>query len=350
MKTKSQNRPVEIDGSLGEGGGQILRSSLSLSAITGTPFRLINIRAGRKKPGLMRQHLTCVRAAAEICDAKTAGAEIGSTDLSFSPGAIRSSGAAFAVGTAGSVHLVFQTVLPILAHAPGASEITIAGGTHVIQAPCFEYIDEVFLPALRQLGLRAEVELERAGFFPAGGGIIRATVAPSSFSPFFFDGKRGNDVELSAEIASTVEIPDTVEKKEIRRVVSVLGLDRDQIWTRTINDSISPGNAVILRAAGPGVFPGALTAAYAERGKPADRVAREAVWTMQRFLNSSAPVDEFLADQLLLPLALAGGGGYTTNALTPHFHSNVETIRSFLPVKITTEQIDRLAYKVEVTH
>lgn len=348
MKTKSKSDHVKIDGSLGEGGGQILRSALSLSAITGQSFRLTNIRAGRKRPGLMRQHLTCVRAAAEVCDAEVTGAELNSTELTFTPGSIRSSQKTFAIGTAGSAHLVFQTLLPILAHAPEASEITIAGGTHVIQAPCFEYIDEVFLPALRQLGLRTEIELQRPGYFPAGGGIVSATIAPSDFFPFDFPNKRGDATEISAEITSTPGIADSVVKREIRRIVASLKLNSDHIWTRRVTESSSPGNVVLLRANGPENFPGTIAAAYAERGKSADRVAREAIWTLQRFLQSTAPVDEFLADQLLLPLALAGSGSFTTTALTPHFHSNVETIRAFLPVKIKAEKITSGAYQVEL--
>ena len=169
---------IEIDGSCGEGGGQILRSSLSLSALTGREVRVTNIRAKRRKPGLMRQHLTCVKAVAEISGGSTCGAEISSQELVFSPGKLRAGDYRFAVGSAGSAVLIAQTVLPLLLHAEAASRVVIEGGTHAANAPVFDYFERVYLPCLRRMGAEVTAVLDRVGFYPAGGGKIELSVIP----------------------------------------------------------------------------------------------------------------------------------------------------------------------------
>ena len=166
------NKSIEIDGSFGEGGGQILRSSLTLSMITGRAFRIKNIRAGRAKPGLMRQHLTCVRAAAEMSGARVKGAEIGSQSLVFEPGAIKGGVYDFSIGTAGSTMLVLQTVLPALLMADAKSSVTLRGGTHNMNAPPYDFIEKAFFPVLRQMGAQVEASLKTYGFHPAGGGEV----------------------------------------------------------------------------------------------------------------------------------------------------------------------------------
>ncbi len=179
---------ISIDGSHGEGGGQILRTALSLSAVTGKPFAIENIRARRSKPGLMRQHLTAVKAAAAICGAKADGAEVGSTRLRFEPGSLKAGEYAFNIGSAGSTSLVLQTVLPPLALADGASRVTLQGGTHNTGAPPFEFLDRAFLPLIRRIGFNADVELRRFGFYPAGGGEVRVEIqAPSTLEPLVID-------------------------------------------------------------------------------------------------------------------------------------------------------------------
>ena len=169
---------ITIDGSMGEGGGQVLRTSLSLAAITGHELALAKIRAGRDKPGLKRQHLTCVRAVAEICGAKVKGDEVGSLALEFAPGKIKAGDYRFDVGTAGSVTLVAQTVIPVLLKADAPSSVTITGGTHVPFAPIWEFFAEAYLPELRRMGARVEAELESCGFYPAAGGVIKLRVWP----------------------------------------------------------------------------------------------------------------------------------------------------------------------------
>lgn len=354
MKTlkKATASLIRIDGSQGEGGGQILRSALALSALTGQPFTLERIRAARKRPGLMRQHLTCVRALAEVCQAEVSeGLGVGSDTLTFCPGEVRSlDGQTFAIGTAGSTMLLLQALLPVLLRAPEPSRFTLVGGTHVNFAPCFEFIDEVFLAQLRRLGARVELTLVKAGFFPAGGGIVEVRVEPSSLKPATWTTKE-TAWELSAEVLSTPEVPKAVAEKELERVQKQLRIGPEQTWLRQTFPSHSPGNALILRAlTASDDAPGTVAAAYGERGKRAEQVAGEALWMMKRFLNSPAPVDEFLADQLLLPLAMAGGGEFVASALTPHFHTNVDVIRAFLPECATEiERLDRFAWKVRLT-
>ncbi|MCL4108404.1 UNVERIFIED_CONTAM: hypothetical protein GTU68_046097 [Idotea baltica] len=300
---------------------------------------MVKIRAGRKRPGLMRQHLTCVQAAAAICGAKTSEVELGSWALNFEPGEIRPSFETFAIGTAGSTTLLLQTILPILLHAKEASEVRLSGGTHVIKAPCFEYVDEIFLPRIAEMGAKVELTLERAGFFPAGGGRLRLRIEPSELKPCEWNESTAKSV-ISAEVLATPEIPESVGEKELAKVRTAFSLDSSAGWTREITGTSCAGNTLLIRSGG------TLTNSNGERGKRAEQVAKEAIWEMQRYLNSPAPIDEHLADQLLLPLALAGGGGFTATALTPHFRSNVEVIEAFLRIKIETEKLDRFAWRV----
>ena len=170
---------ITIDGSKGEGGGQVLRSSLSLSMVTGQPFRIKNIRAGRAKPGLLRQHLTCVRASEAVCNATVEGAELGSKEIVFRPGAVQPGLHTFAVGTAGSAMLVLQTVLPPLMLATETSTVTVEGGTHNDHAPPFDFLEHAFVPLLRRMGARVDLILDGYGFYPAGGGRVVATISPA---------------------------------------------------------------------------------------------------------------------------------------------------------------------------
>ncbi len=185
---------LRIDGSFGEGGGQILRTSLSLSMVTGRPFRIENIRARRERGGLLRQHLTAVRAAVEICDGQVEGASLGSTALTFKPGRVKSGDYHFAIGTAGSGTLVLQTVLPALMTADGRSRIVIEGGTHNQSAPPFHFLERAFLPLVRRMGPKVTVQLERYGFYPAGGGRFLAEIQPSGVLQPFDLAERGEIV------------------------------------------------------------------------------------------------------------------------------------------------------------
>ena len=286
-----------------------------------------------------------MQATALICGARTSDVCLGSEGLNFWPGEIAASHHTFSIGTAGSTSLLLQTILPVLLQAPESSKVILQGGTHVIQAPCFEYVAEVFLPNLRRLGAKAEVSLQRHGFFPAGAGQVELSVEPSTLSAFHFPNSKP-DMSIRAEVLSTPEVADSVAEKELRTVRQQFDFSESDSVITLVKGAACAGNALLLRAQGNAT--GTLCCSLGERGKPARQVAKKAVAAMRRYLGSSASVDEHLADQLLLPLALAGGGGFTATALTPHFHSNVEVIEAFLPVKIFTEPIDRLAHRVTV--
>jgi RNA 3'-terminal phosphate cyclase (ATP) len=317
---------LEIDGSLGEGGGQILRSSLALSLVTGTPFRLKRIRAGREKPGLARQHLTSVMAAAEVGRAEVDGAAVGSQDLTFRPGRVSAGRFEFKIGTAGSTTLVLQTVLPALVRAEEPSTVIVEGGTHNTKAPPVDFLTGTFLPLVGKMGPRVSLELERHGFYPQGGGRITAMIEPASLRPLELL-ERG-PVRSTRAVAIVSRLPRHVAERELAVVGNDLG------WTDlTVQELDGPGqgNVLLLVIETDGVTE--TISAIGERGMPAERVADAACAEARRYLDSGVPVGEHLADQLMLPLALAGGGRYVTLAPTPHTTTHAEVIGKFLGVR-----------------
>ena len=321
---------VRLDGSFGEGGGQILRTSLSLSALTGRPLRLEKIRAGREKPGLKRQHLAAAKAVAEICGAKTEGAELGSTTLSFAPGAIRGGSFRFDVGSAGSAILVAQTVLPVLLRAPEPSEVEITGGTHVPWAPTWDFFAESYLPQLRAMGARVEAECPMRGFYPAGGGEIRLRVEPfrdADAHPFALE-ERG--ALRRARVTAVVSgIPLDIAESEadiLQEKFPELSLERD---VREV-DSPGPGNAVWMTLEYERV-----TAVFSEVGSfdlSRKVVAHRVMNAVRKYLKTGAPVGPHLADQLVVPIvALGGEGVFVKGKDTLHETTNWEVVRAFLP-------------------
>ncbi|MBW2164164.1 MAG: RNA 3'-phosphate cyclase [Deltaproteobacteria bacterium] len=320
---------IIIDGSYGEGGGQILRSSLALSMITGQAIEIRNIRAGRPKPGLRPQHLTCVKAAASVCGARPEGAEPGSQRLIFIPGRVRPGHYSFAIGTAGSVMLVFQTVLLPLALSHSASEVTLVGGTHVPWSPCFHYIDRVFRPAVSAMGLSFEMELEKWGYYPKGGGIVRTRILPSkelsAFKPAF---QREGEIRAKA-ISATARLPDHVRKRQSAQAKSVLEDRGIKVKIEEIEGSATcPGSLLFCWISGRGRY-GGFTGLGA-KGKPAEKVADEAVSGLLAFLDNSAACDKYLSDQMLLPAVLAGGESHwSTNSISNHLRTNVWVTECF---------------------
>ncbi len=314
-----------IDGSQGEGGGQILRTALSLSILEQRPIRIERIRAGRAKPGLMRQHLTCVKAAAMISAADVRGAEPGSTTLEFVPHALVGGAQHFAIGTAGSAMLVLQTVLPPLLRADAPSRITIEGGTHNMLAPSASFIDHCFLPILRRMGAEIELEVERVGLYPAGGGRIVATIRPSLLRPVTLEA-RGERRGIGAE-ALVAAVPEHVALREITRVADRFKLRREQISHQNLGARTGPGNVLSVWAEFEHVCE--LVTSYGERGVSAETVADRACDELQRHLDSTAVVGEHLADQLLLPMVLAGGGSFLCGKPSAHLLSNAELINRF---------------------
>jgi RNA 3'-terminal phosphate cyclase (ATP) len=320
---------IIIDGSYGEGGGQILRSSLALSMITGQAIDIRNIRTGRPKPGLRPQHLTCVKAAASVCRAQLEGAELNSQRLIFIPGRVRPGHYSFAIGTAGSVMLVFQTVLLPLALSKNASEVTFEGGTHVPWSPCFHYIDLVFRPAVSAMGLSFEMKLEKWGYYPKGGGIVRTRILPSKgFSAFKPAFQREEKVRVKA-ISATARLPYHVRKRQSAQAKFVLEGREVKVEIEEMEGSATcPGSLLFCWISGQGRY-GGFTGLGA-KGKPAEKVADEAVSGLLAFLYSSAACDKYLSDQMLLPAVLAGEESHwSTNSISNHLHTNVWVTECF---------------------
>jgi RNA 3'-terminal phosphate cyclase (ATP) len=337
---------IRIDGSSGEGGGQILRSSLSLSLATGKAFRIENVRAKRERPGLLRQHLTAVLAAAEIGGAEVEGASLGSGTLTFIPGTVRPGHHRFVIGTAGSGTLVFQTILPALMTASAPSHITIEGGTHNLQAPPFDFLERCFLPVVNRLGPKVSVNLERYGFYPAGGGCFTAIIEPSDQLIPIDLAERGEITKRSV-VAIVANLPRGIAQREIDTMANLLNWEKECMEIVETKNSVGPGNiALIELTTSTGVTE--LFCGFGRLGASAESVATEAVKEARAYMVSEGAVGEHLADQLLLPFALAGGGAFTAQKLNRHARTNMDVISNFLPVNFATCQ-EAGRTRIEVT-
>jgi RNA 3'-terminal phosphate cyclase (ATP) len=329
---------IEIDGSHGEGGGQVLRTSLALSIISGQAFHIANIREHRSKSGLMAQHLKSVDAAAAISKARVEGAKLYSSALTFSPSEIRSGRYRFDIGTAGAATLVLQTILIPLSLANTASSIIISGGTHVPWSPCFDYLSLQWLYYLQQTGFDARISLDQAGFYPKGGGRISATVRPAKpISPLHLT-QRGS-LQKIVGISAVANLPLNIAERQRRQ--AILRMQELHWGNSTLNIRIkienlhSPvkGTFLLLLAQ----FEGGRSCYFAlgKLGKPAERVADEAVDALDSFMKTDGVVDQYLVDQLLIPLSLSKGESEVhTSIITPHTLTNAEIIRAFLPARI----------------
>jgi RNA 3'-terminal phosphate cyclase (ATP) len=325
---------IWIDGSFGEGGGQILRTALSLSLATGMPFRIENIRAGRKNAGLLRQHLTAVRAAAEIGEAETEGAALGSTTLAFTPKSVHAGEYRFAVGTAGSGTLVLQTILPALLRAAAPTRVTIEGGTHNDAAPPFDFLDRTFLPLIRRMGAKVSLKLERYGFYPAGGGRFIAEIEPCAELKPLHLGTRG-EIRSKRVTAIVANLSSRIAQREVERVAAMMSLTSKATILETSN-SPGPGNIVLIEIESEEV--NEMFSSFGRLGVASEKVAEAAVRAARDYLASRAVAGEYLTDQLLLPLALAGGGSFTATKLSRHARTNQEVITKFLPIDFATEK------------
>ena len=327
---------IEIDGSEGEGGGQILRSALSLSMCTDQAFRLKNIRAKREKPGLMRQHLTALLAAAAVCDAKVTGADVGSSEITFRPGRTKSGDYNFAIGTAGSTTLVLQTVLPALLTASAPSTLRITGGTHNKACPPVDFLQRTYLPLVERMGPKVQLELVRHGFYPRGGGEILARVTPVPRLTAITLNERGVRKAGYAE-AYISGIPLHVATRELEIVGKMLNWPAEHLHVRGLSGEFGPGNALTVTLEHEGITE--VFTGFGEKGVSAESVAKRAVDAARNYLVSEAAVGPHLADQLLLPMALAGGGEFVTMPVTQHFESHVAIIEAFLSRRVVTESV-----------
>jgi RNA 3'-terminal phosphate cyclase (ATP) len=346
-----------IDGSQGEGGGQILRTALGLSLVTGAPFRIEKIRAGREKPGLLRQHLTAVHAATAIGDAEADGAKLGSSELVFRPRSVRPGAHRFAVGTAGSAGLVLQTVLPALLSATTPSVLTIEGGTHNQWAPPFDFLDQAFLPLLARMGASVKAELRRYGFYPAGGGEVGVEIGPCPRLAGLYLLERGETRRRRVR-AVVANLPANIGHREVLVAVRKMGWALDDAEVLIVGPGTDPrgpragsgpGNAVMISIESEHVAE--VFTGFGEVGVRAEAIAERAVSEARVYLAARAPVGPFLADQLLVPLALGGGGTFRTSPLSRHSTTNIDVIRRFLgvTVSVTAESPTRCIVEVAST-
>jgi len=311
---------IEIDGSHGEGGGQIIRTSLTLSAITKKSVHIFNIRANRSNPGLQMQHLTSAKAVRSICRGTLTGAELGSRELTFEPGEIIGGRYDFNIGTAGSTSLVAQTVIPIAIMAAKPSEITIQGGTHVMKSPSYDYLDKVFVPAINTMGAKVKIKMRRSGYYPRGGGEILVEVEPSKLAGNTDWRTTDSDVSVLIRL-SNLQMQIAMHEKKIF-------VEKNIERIRVIQEqALDPGNAILAWKG----FHGAYS--LGEKSKRAELVAKEAldeILTTENF-----DVDRHLADQLLIYTMLAEGKtSFTTTEINKHLKTNAEIAYKFIDRKI----------------
>ncbi len=332
------NELLVIDGAYGEGGGQILRSSLALSLVTGRPVRIEHIRASRPKPGLRPQHLTAVQAAAQIAQAEVTGDQIGSQSLTFKPQTVVPGHYHFQIGTAGSTTLVLQTVLPALMLANEPSSLTLEGGTHNPLAPPFDFIAEAYLPLVNRMGPTIRAKLKRPGFYPAGGGRIDVEVRPSASLTGLELLERGRLLRSRARIL-LANLPEHIAKRERNALLRKTGWDKRSVEIEIIRQAPGPGNVLIVLLEWE-----ALTEVFSECGQiglRAEQVARRVLKQIDRYLKADVPVGEFLADQLLLPLGIAASQGrsslFRTVRPSSHFQTHAWLLQQFLDIRIHTE-------------
>ncbi|WP_028584811.1 RNA 3'-terminal phosphate cyclase [Desulfogranum mediterraneum] len=334
---------IRIDGSAGEGGGQVLRTALGLSLVTGRAFQITRIRGQRRKPGLLGQHLTAVLAAQEIGQAEVSGAALRSGSLSFRPKSVRGGNYHFSIGTAGSCTLVFQAVMPALIRASGASTIILEGGTHNPFAPTFDYLKGAFLPLLEKLGLKAAAELERPGFYPAGGGRIRITIEPSvRLAPLQLG--RCSNLRLRAR-AICAGLPGQIGRRELKVIQEQLPVS-EQDSELLHYPRYGPGNVVAVYAQSDQLTE--IFTGFGEKRVRAETVAAGVVAEVQQYLDAGVAVGPHLADQLLIPLALAGAGQLLTCRPTGHTLTNIRVIRQFLEKEIKLDQLDEQVWQIKV--
>lgn len=334
---------IEIDGSQGEGGGQILRTCLALSMCLNKPFQIINIRTARKNPGLQPQHLAAVKAATSISHADTEGVQQGSQHLQFIPRTVKSGDFQFSIGTAGSTTLLLQALLPALILADGPSSLVLEGGTHNPFAPTYDFLNFTYLSLINRLGPTVSASLERPGFAPVGGGKLHITINPVSRLQPFEILKRGGIVKQNAMVLLS-HLPEHIAQRELAVLGKALNIPSPQLNYRIDSTASCPGNSVAVI-----IHSEAITetiTGLGKRGLRAEKVAEQVVQDVRNYLDSDVPVGKYLADQILLPLALAGEGAFLTGQPTSHTITNMAIIEKFLAVRFNIEEISSTRWRI----
>ena len=321
---------LEIDGSYGEGGGQILRTTIAMSAVTGRSVCIKNIRAKRPKPGLAAQHLEAVRCIALLTDADVRGLKLGSTELTFYPKEVKSGEYDIDIGTAGSITLLLQCLMPVAMRSNDVVSINIRGGTDVAWSPPIDYLRYVMLPTIAKMGYDAHIDLIRRGYYPRGGGLVKAVIHPSDLSGVVLQGEK---IEIMG-ISHCSRLPKHVAIRQAMSAKEVLaeGECDAQISTEC-SQYESTGSGITLWC------PGMGGSSLGEKGKPAEEVGREAARDLLEELRSGASTDVHLADQLIPYMALADGEcSLTTRLLTSHARTNIWVVERFLDVQFKIEE------------
>lgn len=335
---------IIIDGSEGEGGGQIVRNACALSLVTGEPFQITNIRGRREKPGLMRQHVTAIEAACVIGNAECQGLSVGSTELTFRPGSVAPGDYQFAVGTAGSTGLVLQTILMPLVLANAPSRLVLEGGTHNMMAPPFEFIERCFLPIINRMGPTVSARLIRHGFYPRGGGRIEVNIAPAPLKAI--DCVDRGVLQGVSATALFAGLPFDIAEREIKTAQSFLDWPEEAFTVRQLPHGDGPGNALLLQADYEQVTE--IVTGFGQLGVSAQSLAKTAAHRMAGYQASSAFAGPYLQDQLVLPFALAREGVFTTVKPGQHFLTACEGIEKFLGVKTLVGRRDDGVHEVRV--
>ena len=341
---------IEIDGSMGEGGGQVVRTALALSVVTGKGFTIRNIRAGRKKPGLKRQHVACVKAAQEICSARAIGGELQSDSLTFVPGKLKPGDYNFKIESAGSATLMAQTVLPALMCADAPSSISFEGGTHNPMAPPYDFLDRVYLPQVEKMGPKFERSIESYGFFPAGGGKFTIKITPREELRALevFDLEDTPEVKVTALVAN---LPLDIAQREVDEVIRKGGWAANQGQAIEIENSPGPGNVVMIEM--DRGYINEIVTGFGEKGVDAETVARKAYREAKKYIDSGLPVGEYLADQLLLPMGLAALHGemssFVCGPTSDHTETQIDVIKMFLDINIVAEETSLGRFEITVS-
>jgi RNA 3'-terminal phosphate cyclase (ATP) len=324
---------IQIDGSYGEGGGQIIRTAVALSAVTGTEVTISNIRINRPKPGLKAQHMTAIRTAANMTGAQVSGLKPGSTELRFSPGDISGGHYSMDIGTAGSITLLLQCLMPVASAAQEPVSLDITGGTDVAWSPPVDYMSHVLLPVLSAMGLKCSIELHRRGYYPRGGGRVTAIIHPSVLEAVDLEIEKENEPCTVAGISHSSNLPPHVAQRQADAAAEALEKAgySSSIDTRAASFP-STGSGITLWCGNTG------GSALGKRGLPAEKVGKAAAGEIITELDSGAAVDMHLADQLIPYMGLAGGGSFTMREVSGHTRTNIWVVEQFLGVEFRIEE------------